>query len=35
VAVQPLDSAGHVLGTSPTTAVISFAASLPSSRPSG
>jgi Arylsulfotransferase (ASST) len=35
VAVQALDSAGHVLGTSPTTAVISFAASLPSSRPPG
>ncbi len=30
VAVQALDSAGHVLGTSRTVAVISYAASLPS-----
>ncbi|HSZ70898.1 MAG TPA: arylsulfotransferase family protein [Solirubrobacteraceae bacterium] len=30
VAVQALDAAGHVLGTSPTTAVISYAASLQS-----
>jgi hypothetical protein len=35
VAVQALDSAGHVLATSPTTAVMSFAASLPSSGRSG
>ena len=35
VAVQALNSAGHVLGTSQTTAVTSFAASLPSSRPAG
>jgi Arylsulfotransferase (ASST) len=35
VAVQALDSAGHVLGTSATTAVTSFEASLPSSRSSG
>jgi hypothetical protein len=35
VAVQALDSAGHVLGTSATTAVTSFAASLPSSQRSG
>ncbi len=32
VAVQALDSAGQVLGTSPTTRVISYAASLPSAR---
>ncbi len=31
VAVQALDSAGHVLGTSRTASVISYAASLPSS----
>jgi hypothetical protein len=31
VAVQALDSAGQVLGTSPTAKVISYAASLPSS----
>ena len=31
VAVQALDAAGHVLGTSKTTAVISYAASLPGS----
>jgi Arylsulfotransferase (ASST) len=35
VAVQALDAAGHVLGTSRTTAVISYAASLPSSGKSG
>ena len=35
VAVQALDSAGHVLGISHTAAVTSFAASLPSSRPAG
>jgi Arylsulfotransferase (ASST) len=35
VAVQALDSAGHVLGTSKTVAVISYAASLPSSRKAG
>jgi len=35
VAVQALDSAGHVLGTSQTIRVISYAASLPSSRRSG
>ncbi len=35
VAVQALDSAGHVLGTSQTVKVISYAASLPSSRRSG
>ena len=29
VAVQALDSAGHVLGTSTTVSVISYAASLP------
>jgi hypothetical protein len=29
VAVQALDSAGHLLGSSPTTQVISYAASLP------
>jgi hypothetical protein len=34
-AVQALDSAGHVLGTSKTVRVISYAASLPSSRRSG
>ena len=34
-AVQALDSAGHVLATSATTAVTSFAASLPSSRVPG
>jgi hypothetical protein len=32
VAVQALDSAGHVLGTSKTAGVISYAASLPSPR---
>ncbi len=32
VAVQALDSSGHVLGTSRTVPVISFAASLPSAR---
>jgi hypothetical protein len=35
VAVQALDSAGHVLGTSRTVQVISYAASLPSSRQTG
>jgi len=35
VAVQALDSAGHVLGTSRTVQVISFAASLPSPERSG
>ncbi len=35
VAVQALDSRGRVLGTSDIVAVTSFAASLPSSRPSG
>jgi hypothetical protein len=35
VAVQGLDSTGHVLGTSPTVGVIGFAASLPSPQQSG
>jgi hypothetical protein len=35
VAVQALDSTGHVLGTSKTVAVTSYAASLPSPRQSG
>lgn len=35
VAAQALDSAGHVLGTSQTVRVISYAASLPSPRRSG
>ena len=35
VAVQALDAAGHVLGTSKTTAVVSYAASLASSAKSG
>ncbi len=35
VAVQALDAAGHVLGTSKTTAVISYAASLSSSGKGG
>jgi Arylsulfotransferase (ASST) len=35
VAVQALDSAGHLLGTSKTVGVISYAASLPSLRRSG
>jgi hypothetical protein len=35
VAVQALDSAGHLLGTSKTVRAISYAASLPSSRQSG
>jgi hypothetical protein len=35
VAVQALDSAGHVLGTSQTVGVIGYAASLPSSQRSG
>jgi hypothetical protein len=35
VAVQALDSSGQVLGTSPTVAVISYAASLPSTGASG
>jgi Arylsulfotransferase (ASST) len=35
VAVQALDASGHVLGTSKTTAVISYAASLPSSGKAG
>ncbi len=35
VAVQAVDSAGQVLGTSPTVHVISYAASLPSSGGSG
>jgi hypothetical protein len=35
VAVQALDAAGHVLGTSKTTAVISYAASLPGSGKGG
>jgi Arylsulfotransferase (ASST) len=35
VAVQALDAAGHVLGTSKTTAVISYAASLPGSGKAG
>jgi hypothetical protein len=35
VAVQALDSAGHVLGTSKTARVIGYAASLPSPRQSG
>jgi hypothetical protein len=35
VAVQALDSAGHVLGTSPTVQPISYAASLPSPGSSG
>ncbi len=35
VAVQALDSAGHVLGTSRTVQVISYAASLPSHKQSG
>jgi len=35
VAVQALDSAGHVLGTSRTVRAISYAASLPSQRRSG
>ncbi len=35
VAVQALDSAGHVLGVSPTVQTISYAASLPSSGGSG
>jgi Arylsulfotransferase (ASST) len=35
VAVQALDSAGHVLGTSPTVQVISYIASLPSPGRSG
>jgi hypothetical protein len=35
VAVQALDTAGHVLGTSRTVKVISYAASLPSARRSG
>jgi hypothetical protein len=35
VAVQGLDSAGHVLGTSRTVQVISYAASLPSPQRSG
>jgi Arylsulfotransferase (ASST) len=35
VAVQALDPAGHVIGTSATAKVLSFAASLPSPRRSG
>jgi hypothetical protein len=35
VAVQAIDSAGHLLGTSKTVRVISYAASLPSPRRSG
>jgi len=35
VAVQALDSAGHVLGASQTVQAISYAASLPSPRGSG
>ncbi len=35
VAVQALDAAGHVLGTSRTVGAISYAASLPSARRSG
>jgi hypothetical protein len=35
VAVQALDAAGHVLGTSKTTSVISYEASLPSSGKTG
>jgi hypothetical protein len=35
VAVEALDSAGHVLATSPTVAVKSYAASFPTARQSG
>jgi hypothetical protein len=35
VAVQALDAAGHVLGTSRAVGVVSYAASLPSGRQSG